>query len=138
MRTVFAMLADFALGHPDGKVYILGGGLELLRPPALPFVVPNISFVVKIEFTPAETGRPRVIEVVPLDSDAHPVSAPTRVEVTPQQRPEYPGLPVSVQVVLNIRDLKIEKAQTLAFAVLVDGHEMASVPLHVLTPRLSV
>lgn len=132
------MLADFALGHPDGKVYILGGGLELLRPPALPFVVPNISFVVKIEFTPAETGRPRVIEVVPLDSDARQVSAPTRVEVTPQQRVEYPGLPVSVQVVLNIRDLKIEQAQTLAFAVLVDGHEMASVPLHVLTPRLSV
>lgn len=132
------MLADFALGHPDGKVYILGGGLEILRPPALPFVVPNISFVAKIEFTPAETGRPRVIEVVPLDSDARPLSPPTRVDVTPQQRTEYPGLPVSVQVVLNIRDLTIEKAQTLAFAVLVDGHEMASVPLHVPAPRLAV
>jgi hypothetical protein len=92
--------------------------------------------VVKIEFTPAETGRPRVIEVVPLDSDARPLSPPARVDVTPQPNPDYKGLPVGVQVVLNIRDLKIERAQSLAFAVLVDGHEVASVPLHVLAPRL--
>ncbi|HLZ95809.1 MAG TPA: hypothetical protein VKT20_10815 [Candidatus Dormibacteraeota bacterium] len=135
MRALFAMLADFALGHADGKVYILGGGLEIVRAPALPFVIPNISFVVKVEFTPAEAGRPRVIEVMPLDSDASPLGPPTRVEVTPQQRSEFQGLPVSVQVVLNIRDLKIERAQTLAFAVLVDGHEVASVPLHILPPR---
>jgi hypothetical protein len=129
------MLADYALGHADGKVYILGGGLEILKPPTLPAVIPNLSFVVKIEFSPAETGRPRVIEVVPLDSDAHPLSPPARVDVTPQHNPDYPGLPVSVQVVLNIRDLKIERAQSLAFAVLVDGHEVASVPLHVLGAR---
>jgi hypothetical protein len=135
MRALFAMLADYALGHADGKVYILGGGLEIVKAPVIPFVIPNISFVVKIEFTPAEAGRPRVIEVVPLDSDARPLSPPTRVEVTPQPRPEFQGLPVSVQVVLNIRDLKIERAQTLAFAVLVDGHEVASVPLHILAPR---
>ena len=129
------MLADFALGHPDGKVYILGGGLEILRPPTLPVVLPNLSFVVKIEFTPAEAGRPRVIEVIPMDSDGHPISKAARVDVTPQPNPEYPGLPVGVQVVLNIRDLKIERAQSLAFAALVDGHEVASVPLHVLAPR---
>ena len=134
MRALFAMLADFALGHPDGKLYILGGGVEILKPPALPFVVPNISFVAKIEFTPAETGRPRVIEVVPLDSDGRPLGPPARVDVTPQQNPQYPGLPVSVQVVLNIRDLPIERAQSLAFAVLVDGHEVASVPLHIIAP----
>jgi len=129
------MLADVALGHPDGKVYILGGGVEILKPPALPFVVPNISFVAKIEFTPAETGRPRVIEVVPLDSDARQLGPPARVDITPQQNPEYPGLPVSVQIVLNIRDLPIERPQSLAFAVLVDGHEVASVPLHIIAPR---
>ena len=129
------MLADYALGHPDGKVYIVGGGLEILKPTTMPFVVPNLSFVVKVEFTPAEAGRPRVIEVIPLDSDAHPLSPPARVDVTPQPNREYPGLPVAVQVVLNIRDLKIDRAQTLAFAALVDGHEVASVPLHVLAPR---
>jgi uncharacterized protein DUF6941 len=136
MRALFAMLADFALGHPDGKAYILGGGIDILRPATLPVVLPNISFIAKIEFTPAETGRPRVIEVVPLDSDARPLGPPARVDVTPQQNPDYPGLPVSVQVVLNFRDFKVERAQTLAFAVLVDGHEVASVPLHVIAPRV--
>ena len=33
------MLADFALGHPDGKAYILGGGIDILKPPSLPVVV---------------------------------------------------------------------------------------------------
>ena len=134
MRALFAMLADVAVGPPDGKVYILGGGVEILKPPVLPFVLPNISFVTKIEFTPAETGRLRVIEVVPLDSDGRPLGPPVRVEVTPQRNPEYPGLPVSAQLIFNIRDLPIERAQSLAFAVLVDGHEVASVPLHIIGP----
>lgn len=134
MRALFAMLADTAVGPPDGKVYILGGGVEILKTSVLPFVLPNISFVTKIEFTPAEAGRPRVIEVVPLDSDGRPLGPPARVEVTPQRNPEYPGLPVSVQLILNIRDLPIERAQSLAFAVLVDGHEVASVPLHIIGP----
>jgi hypothetical protein len=137
MRALFAMLADFALGHPDGKAYILGGGIDILKPPSLPVVLPNISFITKIEFTPAEAGRPRVIEVVPLDSDARPVGHPARVEITPQPNPDYQGFPVSVQVVLNFRDFKVERAQTLAFAVLVDGHEVASVPLHIIAPRLN-
>jgi len=136
MRALFAMLADFALGHPDGKAYILGGGIDILKPPALPVVLPNLSFITKIEFTPAEAGRPRVIEVLPLDSDARQLGSPARVEITPEPSPDYPGLPVSVQVVLNFRDFKVERAQTLAFAVLVDGHEVASVPLHVIAPHV--
>jgi len=134
VRALFAMLADFALAHPDGKVYILGGGVEILKPPALPFVLPNVSFITKIEFTPAETGRARVLEIVPLDSDGRPLGPRARIDVMPLQSPEYPGLPVSVQFVLNIRDLAIDRAQSLAFAVLVDGHELASVPLHVIAP----
>ncbi len=138
MRALFAMLADFALGHPDGKVYITGGGVEILKPPVLSFVVPNLSFITKIEFSPAETGRQRVIEVAPMDSDGRPLGAPARVEVTPQQNPEYPGLPVSVQLVLNIRDLPVDRPQSLAFSVLVDGHEVASVPLHIIAPKPAV
>lgn len=129
------MLADMALAHPDGKVYMLGGGVEILKPPVLPFVLPNMSFVTKIEFSPAEAGRPRTIEVVPLDSDGRAITPPTRLDVTPKVNPEHPGLPVSVQLVLNMRDLPLERAQSLAFSVLVDGHEVASVPLHVLTPK---
>jgi hypothetical protein len=131
MRVLFAMLADVAVGPPDGKVYILGGGVEILKPPVLPFVVPAVSFVAKIEFTTAELGRPRVIEVVPLDSDGQPLGPPVRVETTPVANPAYPGLPVSIQLILNMRDLPVTRPQSLAFSVLVDGHELASVPLHI-------
>jgi hypothetical protein len=134
MRVLFAMLADVAIGHPDGKAYILGGGVEILKPPALPFVLPQISLIAKIEFSTAELGRPRVIEVVPLDSDGHPMGPPAKLNAMPQPNPDYPGLPVSIQMVLNIRDLPVERAQSLAFAVLVDGSEMASVPLHIINP----
>ena len=137
MRALFALLADVALAHPDGKIYMLGGGIEILRPPSLPFVLPNMSFVVKIEFSPAETGRERLIEVIPMDSDGRPVSPPARVTITPTRNPEYPGLPVSTQIVLNMRDLPIEQAGSLAFAVLVDGHVVASVPLHVIDPTVA-
>jgi hypothetical protein len=135
MRALFAMLADVALAHPDGKIYMLGGGVEILKPPVLPFVLPNMSFVTKIEFSPAEAGRPRSIEVVPLDSDGHALTSPTRIEVTPKPNPDHPGLPVSVQLVLNMRDLPLQRPQSLAFSVLVDGLEVASVPLHVLAPK---
>jgi len=134
MRVLFAMLADVAVGPADGKVYILGGGVEIFKPPVLPFVVPAVSFVAKVEFTTAELGRPRVIEVVPLDSDGRPLGPPIRVEATPVANPASPGLPVSIQLILNMRDLPLTRPQSLAFSLLVDGHELASVPLHIVAP----
>lgn len=73
-----------------------------------------------------------------MDSDAHPLGAPARVEATPVRNTENPGLPISVQIVLNMRDVPLERPQSMAFAVLVDGNELASVPLHVLAPPPAV
>ena len=131
MRALFAFLADYALAHPDGKMYIIGGGVELLRPPSFPYVHPSISLATRLEFTPAESGRQRTIEVHAIDSDGNPFAPPATIQATPQRNPEHPTLPVSVQFVLNMQGLAFQDPGSRSFSILVDGQEIASVPLHV-------
>ncbi len=134
MRTLVAILADAAIAHPDGKLYMLGAGIEIIKPPACPYVHPALSLACKIEFTVAESGRPWTIEVHPIDQDGQPFGATTSLQVTPQRNPEHGHLPVSVQFVLNMQGIAFTRAGSNSFSVLVGGHEVASVPLHILEP----
>jgi hypothetical protein len=131
MRARLAMLADYALAHPDGKIYVLGGGIEIIRPDSFPYVHPTISLVAKIEFTAAECGRPHTIEIHPLDADGRAFAPTASTELTPQRNPEYQRLPVSVQFVIHLQGLQFDAAGSRVFSILVDGAELDSVPLHI-------
>ena len=80
MRVRMAMLADFALAHQDGKIYILGGGIEIIRPDNFQYTHPTLSLVSKVEFAASECGRAHTIEVHPLDADGKAFDANLRRE----------------------------------------------------------
>jgi hypothetical protein len=69
MRVAYAFLADAALGHPDGKTYVLGGGIDTLFGPAFPLVVSPLTMVIKAEFEPHECDSPHLIEVQLMDGN---------------------------------------------------------------------
>ncbi len=131
MKLLFAFLADSALSHADGKIYVIGGGVEMLSGPEFPLRHPNLSLVVKLQFSPAECGRTHPIEVQGLDSDAKPFGPTLRVDATPQRNSQFPTRPVGVQFVLNMQNIQIDKPGDYVFSILVGGEERGTVPLSV-------
>jgi hypothetical protein len=131
MRLLFAFLADFALAHPDGKAYVVGGGVDTLYAAQLPAKHSHISLIVKIEFTPRECGRQHTVEVHGLDADGEPFIEPTAMQLTPERNAAGPTLPTGFQFVLNVQNLELPSEGEYAFSVVVDGTEFASVPLRV-------
>ncbi len=131
MKVPFAFLADFALGHPDGKIYVIGGGWDTIQVANLPAAHPHLALVLKMEFAPAECGQQHTIAIHPLDADGAPFLPVATMQVTPQKNPKYPHLPVGVQYVLNIQGLLLTKEGEYAFSILVDSQEAASIPLRV-------
>jgi|SRR5579859_86553 len=131
MRLLFAFLADFALAHPDGKAYVVGGGVDTVYAAQLPAQHPQISLIVKIEFTPRECGRQHTVEVHGLDEDGEPFMQPTTMQLTPERNAAGPTLPTGFQFVLNVQNLDLPREGEYAFSVVVDGTEVASIPLRV-------
>jgi len=131
MRVRFAFLADYALAHPtDSKLYVIGGGFDTIWAPAFPARHPQLSVVVRVEFTPLECGRQHAIELNPIDGDGKPFLPPARLQVTPQKNPQAPTLPAAVALVLNLTPLDLAKPGDYAFSIVVDGQEVDSIPLH--------
>jgi hypothetical protein len=132
MRLLYAMLADVAVIQPDGKLYMIGGGVGTLTGPQLPIRHPQLSLVVRVEFTSLEAGRTHTMEVHGLDADGHPFAGSVRADVTP---PRGESGEAGVQFVLNMQNLLFERYGRFVFTILVDNQELGSVPLDVNPPR---
>lgn len=130
MKALFAFLADFALAHPDGKLYVVGGGIDTLVFQNLPAASPQLSLVVRIEFPPVECDRPHVIEIHPLTADGQPFLPAITMQLTPSRNP-YPGLPTSFPFVVTMTAVLFSSVGDYAFSIVGDAQEVASVRLRV-------
>ena len=111
MRVLFAFLADFALAHPDGKAYVIGGGVDTVYAAQLPAVHPQISLIAKIEFTPRECGRQHTVEVHGVDADGQPFIQTTTMQFTPQLNAVDATLPTGFQFVVNVLSLQLRASR---------------------------
>ena len=131
-----ALLADSALAHPDGKMYVLGGGIDMLFTPSVPFQAQPFSLVLKVEFDPVECGRPHTIEVHLLDPDAGEVIPPMKSVLVPQRHPQWPTRKSGVGLVLGLQGITFRRYGDFAFNVLVDGNVQTSLPLFIEKPPI--
>jgi len=125
MKVTVALLADHAVAQDDGKVYVLGGGLDRHVSATFPCTI-SLALVIKVAFVSGECGREhRLVSriLAPSGEDARPaVVYPLR----PILRPEAPGDVVSVPFVQNVKDLPLSEPGTFTFVV---GVEDAGPPL---------
>jgi hypothetical protein len=138
MRVALALLADMALAHPDGKVYILGGGIDMLFTPTVPFQSQPFSLALKIEFASVETDRPHTIEVHLLDPDGHAVMPAMKNVVVPRRHAQWPTRMSGAVMVLGFIGIQFQQYGSYAFSILVDGNEQTSLPLFIERPPAGV
>ena len=72
------------IAHPDGKLYIMGGGLNVIYAADFPLFVPALALVLKVEFTASESGVQHSIVVSSADADGTSLLPEWTMQVTPQ------------------------------------------------------
>jgi hypothetical protein len=138
--TVDAFLADSVAGPGDGKVYILGGGWNVLRTQSLPIRHPRlgIAVLVTVPYLLA-TNEAHRLEIHLEDADRAPLAigdappdAVTQDGKLRRLTAEFAiGRPVGVEpgdeqvvaVAINIDGLVFERAGSYSFVIGVDGQE---------------
>jgi hypothetical protein len=131
MKVVLAFLADHAVAHDDGKVYVIGGGVDRLQVDDFPATHPALALVVKLAFQRAEFGRPLAISLRGVTSDGTPVTPVRQIMILPQATPTMVGDTVPFPFVHNMHDLVFPTEGLYTFEILANDVEVANVELTV-------
>lgn len=120
------MLAD-AAQNAGGKLYVLGGGWDVIQSAQFPLQLPQVSLVIKLALPWSDADRQQVIQVDLDDEDGTPVLPnPVAGNFTvgrPQQA--IPGDDLSLLLTLTIAPLVLPRPGRYVFRLSVEGVELA-------------
>lgn len=133
----FAFLADGAEAI-NGKIYVLGGGIDTFWTDKLPFVCPRVSFAMRIIFDVAEIGRTHNLEIQILGEDGaniQTVGGPLAIQ---QKSPNLPkGWQQGIMTVLNFVNLQFPHFGNYSLNILLNNSNLKSISLR-LAQRIPV
>ncbi len=128
MKITLAVLADFALAHDDGKLYITGGGLHHLTFGKLPGVYPRISLALEVEFAPAERASAQTLLIQGTDPTGQAFIKPELLSVA--LTPTLVALGASqVPIVYHMQYLTFPHEGEYLFTVSIGEEQMVSLPV---------
>jgi hypothetical protein len=137
MRLDTFLLADAVSAPPDGKFYILGGGITRLTVLGLPFAVPQIGVLIRLAIEEQEVGGEHEFGFELRDPDGEvvgPAPAPRFNATIPpplEAQALVEGEQRFVVVALNIGGVLVGRRGLHVFSFLVDGETIGSIPLPV-------
>jgi hypothetical protein len=127
----FALLADAADASVAGKLFIMGGGISEIAATNFPATHPTMVLVLKLKLHPSECDRPHTLEIKFWDADGKRLQPEISGQFAAQRDSEQPARPVFVQLLFNILGLQLPAPGDYEFHIVVDGHYLRSLPLHV-------
>lgn len=134
MKVTTAMLADAAT-VADGKVYVHGGGWDVINTQAVPATHPALAIVLVIEFEWSETHVPRSLHVELLDEDDNALGVGAVGALTVGHPPGLArGAPISHPIALPFVGVNLPRVGRYCFRVRVDDDELGRVRFAVQTP----
>jgi hypothetical protein len=129
-----AMLAD-AAAVADGKLYVHGGGWDVIYTPAVPATHPMLALVFVVEFERSEVPLDRTLRVSLRDEDDTPLDV-AAVGALRAERP--PGrahdAPMVQLFALPFPTITFPRAARYYFSIGIDETELARVRFDVRTP----
>lgn|SRR3989338_2859337 len=129
MKVDYAFLAESA-EQVNGKLYVLGGGIDSFWSDKEPFVYPRLSFVLRIVFEVSEIGRDHKIEIQLMDEDGrnvHTVGANLNI---PKKNPNLPkGWQQAIGTVINFANLQLPKFGNYSFNILINNSCLHTIPI---------
>jgi hypothetical protein len=147
---VDALLCDSAVTS-EAKLYVQGGGWNMLTPPQFPFRAPRLGLGIIVAVPYTATNQNHTLGISLQDEDGHPLQIGPAGGDTDEGsaataqfgaqfnigRPPIlaPGDPQVIPFAMNIDGLLIDSPGAYAFVISIDGTEMQRLVFRVVGPR---
>ena len=127
MNTELSFLCDSATDD-RGKLHALGIGIDTVQGDALPFTHPRFIIVCVVEYSTAEAGEKRM-GIRLLDPDARDTITPIEQGITFASRPGV--VDSKARIIAEVNSVTFNAKGPHAFHLVIDGNEMARLPVNV-------
>lgn len=127
MNTELAFLCDSATDD-RGKLHALGIGIDSVQGDSLPLTHPRFIIVCVVNYSAAEAGDKRM-GIRLLDPDARDNITPIEQGIT--FSPREGVVDAKARIIVEVNNVTFNSAGPHAFHVVIDGNEMARLPLNV-------
>ena len=127
MNTELAFLCDAALDD-RGKLHAMGIGIDRVQGNALPMTHPRFVVVCVMRYSVFEAGDKRM-EIRLLDADARDVIQPAEQVIAFPARDGV--VDANARIIAELNSITFQQAGPHAFHVVIDGNEVARLPINV-------
>lgn len=127
MNTELAFLCDSATDD-RGKLHALGIGIDSVQGNSLPLTHPRFIIVCVVNYSAAEAGDKRMA-IRLLDPDAQDTITPIEQGITFSTRQGV--VDSKARIIVEVNNVTFNSAGPHAFHLVIDGSEMARLPLNV-------
>lgn len=127
MNTEIAFLCDSATDD-RGKLHALGIGIDSVQGDSLPMTHPRFIIVCVVKYSTAEAGEKRM-GIRLLDPDARDTITPIEQGIT--FSPREGVVDAKARIIVEVNSVTFNSAGPHAFHLVIDGSEMARLPLNV-------
>jgi len=132
------IIADAAVGAPDGKMYIHGGGITALKPAFVPWIQPQLAFMIRLLLEPDELAEAHTFRLAIVDPEREEVRAATEHEFGPIEDLLEPveGEELVVQLMVTMTPIQFPREAVYSVELDVNGRRLRTMPLPVVAqPR---
>ena len=121
-----ALFADSAIAHPDGKLYLMGGGVHRVQFGAFPATQPRLALALGIELSADETDMSHTVTIEATNAT---IMKPLVISFSVSRDERGPGELYYVHLVANIDGLVLPAGGVYRFAISIDGTELETLDL---------
>jgi hypothetical protein len=130
MRLAYALLADSAQFTREGKLFLLGGGLDIYNVPSLPATLASICTVVSIFLSRDSLRDEYPIQIILTDPSGNiPVGWSFSIDTIEDSH--MPDVPPRLNFAATLTGASFSSQGTYMFRVIVEGEVMANLPFYI-------
>ncbi|MBI3980264.1 MAG: hypothetical protein HY331_18980 [Chloroflexi bacterium] len=130
MQIDYVFLADYAQTE-SGKMYVVGGGIDRLWLPQIPFTKPELSVVIGILVAPNETQQRHPLGLELLGPERTTVLAAVRGEFEAAPHPEEPSRHAQVLAAIHLYSLRFTEFGDYVLRISIGEQTTRELPVYV-------
>jgi hypothetical protein len=127
------MIADAAYGSPDGKMFIHGASISRLMPPFVPWIQPQIAFVLRFRMDEGDSWHAKhTLGIDLLLPNGEGTSSSVRHRFGPIEKPDYiEGEEEALQLVMTLTPVRFPSEGLYEIVLSLDGEPLTQRPFPV-------
>ena len=130
MQVNIAILADY-VEVINGKLYIMGGGVENIFAGTVPTKHPSLGIAFRLSLSPAELGRTHELEILLVNADGGRI-ATVKAKIQAERPVQGTGgWPVSVPLAINFAQIEFSALGGYQFELMVNNSSIHNIPFRV-------